>query len=51
MCKVETNPNQSHLIASGVAPANPMLFELGQAEWIVADEFIVQFGVDAIDSL
>ncbi len=49
--RVDPRPNEAHLIASGAAPANPQLFELGQAEWIVADEFIVEFGVDATDTL
>ncbi len=49
--RVDPKPNDAYLIASGAAPANAALFELGQAEWIVADEFIVEFGVDATDTL
>lgn len=49
--RVDPKPNESYLVASGAVPANPALFELGQAEWIVADEFIVEFGVDARDTL
>ena len=49
--RVDPKPNESFLAASGAVPANPALFELGQAEWIVADEFIVEFGVDATDTL
>ena len=51
VCKVDTTPNEAYLLESGAVPANPLLFELGQPEWIVADEFIVQFGVQATDSL
>lgn len=50
-CKIAANPNEAHLLASGAAPANPLLFELGQAEWIVEDEFIVEFGIEAAFSL
>ncbi len=49
--RVDPKPNEAYLVASGAAPANPALFELGQAEWIVADEFIVEFDVDARDTL
>ncbi len=50
-CKVALTPNEAYLLASGAAPANPLLFELGQAEWIVEDEFIVEFGPEATFSL
>lgn len=51
LCKVASGPNDSYLAASGAAPANKFLFELGQAEWVVEDEFIVEFGDDARISL
>ena len=46
-CKQALKPNEAYLLASGAAPANALLFELGQAEWIVEDEFIVEFGDEA----
>lgn len=46
-CRVAERPNDAYLAESGIAPANRLLFELGQAEWIVADEFIVEFGPEA----
>lgn len=51
VCRVLDKPNESHLLASSVPPANPLLFELGQAEWIVPDEFIVEFDEVATDAL
>lgn len=48
-CRVDAKPNESHLVA--IPPANPDLFQLGQAEWIVADEFIVEFDEVATDAL
>ena len=50
-CRIAKNPNDSFLAESGAVPADPLLFELGQAEWIVANEFIVQFGREATASL
>ena len=50
-CKQALKPNEAYLLASGAAPANALLFELGQAEWIVEDEFIVEFGDEAVFAL
>jgi subtilisin family serine protease len=47
VCQVAERPNDAFLAESGIAPANKLLFELGRAEWIVADEFIVEFGPEA----
>lgn len=49
--RVAKNPNQSHLADFGAVKADPWLAELGQAEWIVPDEFIVEFGPEATDAL
>lgn len=49
--KLARTPNQTHLQDFGAAKADPWLLELGQAEWIVPNEFIVEFGPEATDSL
>jgi subtilisin family serine protease len=49
--KLARKPNQSHLQDFGGVKADPWLAELGQADWIVPDEFIVEFGPEATTSL
>ena len=49
--KKARNPNESHLQEFGAVQADPWLAELGQTEWIVPDEFIVEFGPEATASL
>ncbi len=50
-CKVAGTPNESHLLIATSPARNPLLVQLGQAEEIVADEFIVRFAPHVIASL
>jgi subtilisin family serine protease len=51
VCKVAPRANDAHLLASGVAPENLDLVQLGKPERVVEDEFIVEFGDEAKHSL
>lgn len=50
-CKISETPNESHLLVSTKPAQDPLLAQLGQADEIVADEFIVQFAPHVIASL
>ncbi|MSR41637.1 MAG: hypothetical protein EXS10_07020 [Phycisphaerales bacterium] len=50
-CKLADAPNQSHLDAFAPLAIDPQLIQLGHANEVVADEFIIQFAPHVIASL
>ncbi len=50
-CKLADAPNQSHLNAFAPLAIDPQLIQLGHANEVVADEFIIQFAPHVIASL
>ena len=50
-CKLAHAPNQSHLDAFAPLAIDPQLIQLGHANEVVADEFIIQFAPHVIASL